>query len=70
MDYENLEDWHWNDGASSHAISGLIGGIEVDLPEDYLVFLKKHDGGEGFINGGYLIIWRVEDIVKLIASMR
>lgn len=64
MDYQKLEEWHWNEGASNHAISDLVRRLEIDLPGDYLAFLEKHDGGEGFVDDEYIIIWRAGDIIR------
>lgn len=59
-----MEGWQWNDGASKYEISVLIRELQLELPADYLAFLEKHDGGEGFVNGQCLIIWRTEDIIR------
>lgn len=32
--------------------------LKVDIE-----FFKAHDGGEGFIGDGYIIFWRVEEVV-------
>ncbi|UEP38553.1 SMI1/KNR4 family protein [Burkholderia ambifaria] len=63
MDGERMENWHWNEGASNQAVSDLISLIEIALPDDYLAFLKEHNGGEGFIDNDYLMLWRAEDII-------
>ncbi|KVO88110.1 cell wall assembly protein [Burkholderia ubonensis] len=54
----------WNEGASNQAVSDLVGQLDISLPDDYLTFLRKSDGGEGFLGRDYLILWRAEDIVK------
>ncbi|WP_053059952.1 MULTISPECIES: SMI1/KNR4 family protein [Burkholderia cepacia complex] len=63
MDSKRLANWHWNEGASNQAVSDLIALIEIPLPDDYLTFLREHNGGEGFIDNEYLMLWRAEDIV-------
>lgn len=36
------------------------------LPEDYVTFLKKSNGGEGFVgDNAYLILWPVEQLLEL-----
>lgn len=35
----------------------------VALPESYIEFLKKHDGGEGFIGDSYIIFWKAEELI-------
>ena len=33
------------------------------LPCDYKVFMSKHDGGEGFVGGHYVILWRAGELI-------
>ena len=32
------------------------------LPDDYIEFINKINGGEGFVGTQYLILWRIEEI--------
>ena len=37
--------------------------FNFNLPNDYVEFMKKHDGGEGPIGKyGYLAVWNVEEV--------
>ncbi|WP_260427998.1 SMI1/KNR4 family protein [Burkholderia stagnalis] len=63
MELERFTNWHWNAGASNQAVSDLVGQLDISLPDDYLAFLRKNDGGEGFLGRDYLILWKAEDIV-------
>ena len=37
--------------------------FNFNLPNDYVEFMKKHDGGEGPIGEyGYLAVWNVEEV--------
>lgn len=37
--------------------------LGVQLPDDYVQFLLRHNGGEGFVGeDSYLILWRVEEL--------
>lgn len=51
-----------NAGASAHAIENAISSIGHALPSDYLDFLREHNGGEGFVGGNYLILWKAEEL--------
>jgi hypothetical protein len=35
------------------------------LPEDYRDFLRRHNGGEGFIGGEYLLLWPAERLAAV-----
>src|SRR5438876_10095853 len=38
----------------------------VDLPRDYVEFLQRSDGGEGFIGpNAYVILWQLSELVEL-----
>lgn len=34
------------------------------LPSDYKSFMNTHDGGEGFIQEQYLILWRTGELIE------
>lgn len=57
-----MVNWSWNEGASDQAISELMAMVAISLPDDYLAFLRSHNGGEGFIESEYLMLWKAEDI--------
>jgi hypothetical protein len=32
------------------------------LPGDYVDFMRRSNGGEGFMNDHYMVLWKVEDV--------
>jgi hypothetical protein len=60
---DNLTEGMLNGPAEISAIFGLLTQAGVVLPESYIDFLKKHDGGEGFIGDNYIIFWKAEELV-------
>lgn len=53
-----------NTPASSEAIAALVADVvPMELSSDYLAFLRRANGGEGFIGGRYVILWRAEDVI-------
>lgn len=61
MKYE-LAEGMLNGPAEISAIVGLSTQAGVVLPESYINFLTKHDGGEGFIGDSYIIFWKTEEL--------
>lgn len=51
-----------NPGASEEVINDATSSLKYSLPPDYVEFLRTHNGGEGFVGGSYVILWRVEDL--------
>ena len=51
-----------NAGAGSVALGELVSSYS-GLPTDYLDFLARSNGGEGFVGREYLILWKAEEIV-------
>jgi hypothetical protein len=38
----------------------------VDLPRDYVEFLRRSDGGEGFIGpNAYVMLWQLSELAEL-----
>ena len=54
--------------ATLAAITECESQLGAKLPEDYCVFLRLTNGGEGFIGKNYMIFWRVEELVQLNQS--
>ena len=50
-----------NEAASPVAVDGLRRTFR-NLPDDYARWLRKANGGEGFVGENYLILWRAEEI--------
>ena len=48
--------------AHPRAVECLSSNLRVPLPNDYLEFLRQHNGGEGFIGGNYVIFWKAEEL--------
>jgi hypothetical protein len=53
-----LNNWELNRGASE----GELLAITRNLPQDYVEFLRKHNGGEGFIGDDYFILWKAQEL--------
>jgi hypothetical protein len=43
----------------------LRGGLAKSLPEGYMAFLERTNGGEGFIGNRYVQLWRAEDLIEV-----
>src|ERR1700682_724190 len=50
--------------ASAEALQAAERAIGKMLPEDYKTFLLEHNGGDGFIGGDYVILWKAEELSK------
>ena len=48
--------------AEPNVVEDLSSRLGVNLPADYLEFLRQHDGGEGFIGDNYIILWKAEEL--------
>lgn len=59
--------WHRNSPADETAIQRLLAESRLDLPADYLSFLRFSNGGEGTlgIKPGYFSLWPVEEVSEL-----
>lgn len=44
-----------------HDLPGLDTYLD-SLPLEYEQFLRKHNGGEGFVGDNYLVLWRAEEL--------
>ncbi len=51
--------------ADDVAIRRFEEGASVRLPDDYKQFLKRANGGEGFVGHAYVILWSVEQLREL-----
>lgn len=56
-------EWRSNGPADPLAVEQLARAGDIPLPTDYLDFLRRHDGGEGFAGDGYLILWRAGEVI-------
>ena len=51
------------DGAAAQAIAAAAVALGGALPDDYVRFLERSNGGEGPVGEGHLQLWRVEELV-------
>lgn len=58
-----MQEFYLNAAALEDDIEALLKNISFKLPSDFISFLKKSNGGEGFINDEYIIIWRAEELI-------
>lgn len=59
-----LDDFASEHGGSRAAASAVEDHFGLLLPSDYRQFMEGRDGGEGFIGGHYLILWRMEELIE------
>ncbi len=53
-----------NKGASQTEIAHINPAIQGFLPQDYLDFIRRCNGGEGFVSDEYLMLWRIEELYE------
>ena len=51
--------------ASSQALSSLKALLPSPLPDSYTAFLRRANGGEGFIGERYVRLWRAEELIGM-----
>lgn len=56
---ENFDGFEFAEPYKGEAIDE-VGGVL--LPEDYLSFMREHNGGEGDIGGNYLVLFPLEEL--------
>ena len=58
--------WHRESPASPDAIRDLVEQASIELPNDYLTFLRHSNGGEGKLGMDpyWFQIWRAEEVVQ------
>lgn len=39
--------------------------LNIELPQDYIDFLRASNGGDGFLGQNYVMLWRVEELKPL-----
>jgi len=57
-----------NAPATAAAIDTCQANLKFVLPADYVQFLLRSNGGEGFIGESYVILDRVEELIKFNAG--
>jgi hypothetical protein len=61
---EEIPAFQANGPASPEALSSLRAGVTRRLPEAYIAFLARSNGGEGFIGERYVRLWRAEELLE------
>ena len=57
-----LKDGVLNPPASESAIRGAASALGISLPADYVDFLRKHNGGEGFAGNNSVVLFKAEEL--------
>ncbi|MER8753633.1 SMI1/KNR4 family protein [Mesorhizobium sp. M1050] len=63
MEY-SLTEGQFDAPAEPAVVDGLSARLGVALPKDYTDFLKKHNGGEGFVHDSYIIFFKAEELAN------
>jgi hypothetical protein len=58
----SLSNLDLNPGASAEVLEAAQRALGCALPPGYAQFLRKWNGGEGFIGDNYLILWKAEEL--------
>ena len=53
-----------NPPASRDAVARCQSNLKFPLPADYVQFLGRMNGGEGFVGKSYLRAWPIEDLIQ------
>src|SRR5215469_12709328 len=59
-----------NGPASAQALSALMAALAKPLPDGYTAFLRRANGGEGFIGERYVRLWRAEELIGINRSYK
>jgi hypothetical protein len=49
--------------ATKEALQSVIGALPKPLPDSYITFLARSNGGEGFIGERYVWLWKAEELM-------
>lgn len=60
----HLSEFAANAGSGSGELKAAQESLNFVLPEDYRVFMKARNGGEGFIGENYVIIWKLGELAE------
>ena len=60
-----LAKFNANSPASASLIQELETHAGLHLPDEYAGFLKRANGGEGFIGNAYLILWPAQELLEM-----
>jgi hypothetical protein len=51
-------------GAAAQLVEQASKVLGLRLPDDYVAYLKRSNGGEGFVGDAYLVLWKAEELVE------
>lgn len=60
--------FHGNAPANQAELDQFEAESGVRLPPDYFEFLRRSNGGEGFIGNAYAILWRIGELTTMNES--
>ncbi|MEY8382256.1 SMI1/KNR4 family protein [Christensenellaceae bacterium 44-20] len=63
MTKNSYSNFRFNSPATLEEINKLKNYLGINLPEDYFSFMMKNNGGEGWIEKKYLILWPIEKLL-------
>jgi hypothetical protein len=52
-----------NPPATKEALQSLITALTKPLPDSYMAFLTRSNGGEGFIGERYVCLWKAGELI-------
>ena len=61
------DDWP-NKGAAEELIAAARIDLGIELPPSYLRFIRRHNGGDEFVGGNYLSLWKIEELAQFNAD--
>jgi len=61
----NSQRFQPNPPASTEALASLGAALQKPLPEGYVAFLQRANGGEGFLGERYERLWRAEKLIEV-----
>ena len=67
---ELLIKFNRNPAATADSLRLFERSSRLRLPTMYLDFLKRSNGGEGFIGKAYAILWRIEELLEMNKAYR
>lgn len=54
-----------NPPAATESLEALLRDTSASpLPDEYIAFLRRVNGGEGFLGENYAVLWRAEELVQ------
>ena len=59
-----LADFSSNQPAEGNHFAEVEAHFRCRLPSQYRLFMSDRDGGEGFVGGQYLILWRASELLE------